>query len=1361
MSSPPPPDLVAAPRLLRTLLRVALAGILVIWSLLLLAWLAVHWVILPNIDAWRPMLQREASAALGLDVRIGRIQVRSGGWVPALELHDLRVLDAGAREALHLARVHIALAPQSLLRFRLQFQQVLVDDAQLEVRRDLAGRIFVAGIDLSKDDAGDDPRAREWLFEQRELVLRNAELRWVDERRDAEPLLLTQVDLVLRNGLRRHALRIDATPPPHWGERWSLRGRFTQPLLARAGDWRRWDGVLYAELPRADLGELRRHASLPFELGEGDGALRGWVELRQGVPREATLDLALRTVSMRLAPTLDMLHVEQLRGRLDATRQADGVSVRAHELSFVTGDALQWPVSNLRVSWQQRQDLASVLPSTQPVTGGEIDADRLDLAVMARTAERLPIGAPLRKLLDELAPQGRVEALQASWSGPLDTPSAYRVAAQLDKLHIGSAAPVGAGAVARPALHDARVRLSADQSGGQAQLLLEPGTLVLPGVWQQPAVAFERLDAQLAWRIEPRAGAAPRIEVQVKQARFANADAQGEFEARWHTGDGSGVARGGRYPGVLELTGRLERGRADRVARYMPVGLGERARSYVQHAVRSGHIDAASFAVRGDLWAFPFNDSRDTGAFQMKAQLRDVDFAYIPSEPGSAAAPAWESPWPGFSRVHGEIEFDKLQLKLNRLGGRLGDVELAEVQGGIADLSAPVLKVEGQARGPAAELLRFVQATPVAGWVGPVVAPITATGAAELKLGLNIPLAQPERAQVRGSVTLAGSDLRLRPGVPLLQAVRGRLDFSQQGFTVQGASAKVFGGELRFDGGSGADGALRFSGQGSAQAAALRQLSEWPALAEAAALLRGQAGYRLNLGLVRGRPELELTSNLVGMQIDLPAPLAKPAEASWPLRVHTQLLADSAGAPLRDVLQFELGELLKASYQRDLSGDRPVVLRGGLALRDTLPQPARGVQANLNLGRFDLDAWQRRFERGAGTLAGGVDGAYGPNGAGYLPQSLSLRADELHAGSRRLSNLVATVQVSQRGSERLWRANVNADQLSGNIDYLQPRSASQPGRVLARLERLSLPPSDAAAVEDLLGNAPASMPALDLVVADFELRGRKLGRLEVEAVNRPVAARAGGNEWQLDKLNLVTPEARLSATGRWIAGGRSRMAMDFQLDLADSGAFAERLGAGPALRGGKGTVHGALGWDGSPLSLSTASLDGRLKVALESGQFLHAEPGGARFLSVLSLRALPRRLLLDFRDVFDDGFAFDSVAGDIDVAAGVASTRNLRMTGVQASVLMQGSADLRNETQDLQVVVVPNFDASGAALATMVINPAIGLGTLVAQWLLREPLAAANTRVFQVTGAWSDPQVRSVDHKPPAEAPGAKKEGPT
>jgi uncharacterized protein YhdP len=131
--------------------------------------------------------------------------------------------------------------------------------------------------------------------------------------------------------------------------------------------------------------------------------------------------------------------------------------------------------------------------------------------------------------------------------------------------------------------------------------------------------------------------------------------------------------------------------------------------------------------------------------------------------------------------------------------------------------------------------------------------------------------------------------------------------------------------------------------------------------------------------------------------------------------------------------------------------------------------------------------------------------------------------------------------------------------------------------------------------------------------------------------------------------------------------------------------------------------------------------------------------------------------LFDFRDVFDEGFAFDGVRGDIRIARGQARTDNLRMRGVQAVVAMAGTADLQRRTQDLRVVIVPEINAAAASLAYATINPALGLGTFLAQLLLREPLAAAGTREFHVTGAWDDPKVDPVDRmdRPdrPADAP--------
>jgi uncharacterized protein YhdP len=239
---------------------------------------------------------------------------------------------------------------------------------------------------------------------------------------------------------------------------------------------------------------------------------------------------------------------------------------------------------------------------------------------------------------------------------------------------------------------------------------------------------------------------------------------------------------------------------------------------------------------------------------------------------------------------------------------------------------------------------------------------------------------------------------------------------------------------------------------------------------------------------------------------------------------------------------------------------------------------------------------------------------------------------------------------------------------------------------------------------------------------------------------------------------LALPEAQLSASGRGLLPrGRLRAVpprararpTTFELDIADSGALLRRFGNPDAIRGGKGRLKGDVAWLGSPLQPDFASMVGQINVAIEQGQFLHAETGAAaRLLSVLSLQGLMRRLTLDFRDLSQEGFAFDTVTGDLAIARGVASTNNLVMRGAQAAVLLEGSADAGRETQDLRVFVVPEINLGAASLAYAVINPVVGLSTFVAQLFLREPLAQANTREFRIHGSWADPQIEPVERQP-------------
>ena len=1370
---------------LRWTWRAVLWVLLAAWLLLFVGWLSLHWLILPHIEEWRPQIEARASAMVGAPIKIGAISAHSSGWVPAVELRDVRVYDAEQRVALQLPRVFAALSARSLLALEPRFAQLLVDGASLDVRRDKSGRIRVGGLDfVHSTSAGDDDMAADWFFKQHEFVIRAGTLRWIDEARDAPPLALADVELVVRNGLREHNVRIDATPPPGWGDRFSLRGRFTQPLFARASEWRQWSGRAYVELPRADLSELRRRVALPFELSEGDGALRGWFDLKDGQAIAASLDVALRAVALRLDKNVEPLEFEQVDGTIDAEKRDDTTTIAVRQFGFRTGDGLSWPKGDLRAAWRQDESGA--------INGGEFDAERLDVGVIAAIASRLPIGTAVRDLLADVRPRGVISDLKTRWDGPLDAPERYRVKGRLSELSLAakpSPEPEGLG---RPGIANAELQLDASESGGQARIDMRAGRLDLPGVFAERELALDALDAKLSWKVEREAkDAPPKITVKVAGATFANPDARGELSATWRTGSGTGFARGGRYPGHLELDGRLVDGVAARTARYLPLGLPEGVRSYVGAAVREGTITTATFRIRGDLYDFPFHDARVARDADLKigAKFEGLTFAYIPDAAASSAAnsAAPRESWPALTRGSGELAVDRTTIDIKSAKAQLGNLEWSGIQGRIGDLAGrPRLEIEGTALGPLTDMLRFVDVTPVGRWTGRALAAATATGSAELKLSLGIPLTRPSETVVRGSVALAGNDVRMSPDTPLLAAAKGRVDFSQRGFTITGGSARTLGGELAFEGGTSAGlnggDSQRFSGRGTATAEGLRQASELGTVARMAAAAAGQTSYRATLAFVGGRPQISVATNLVGVAVDLPAPLGKTAAQPMALRVRTApedgaMGNDAPAGMLREALQVDYGGALQAHFVREVGGDVARVVRGAIRIGDAravpaervadplpgdplevLALPASGVAANVAVKRLDVDVWQAALARMQGSDDGRGTAGKAPlvfdasGGAGYVPDAIGVRAGELVFGSRKLANVSAGLTLQGE----LWRANVSADELDGYVEYRPARRATGAGRVFARLARLNLPKGEVERVESLLEEQPATIPALDIVVDDFELRGKDLGKLEIEAVNRNVANRDGAREWQLSKLNLTMPEAQLSATGTWGEGGGAssprRATMSFTLALADSGALLERLGMGRVVRGGKGTLSGDIAWPGSPFSPDYPRMTGQVKVSIDSGQFLKAGPGAGRLLGVLSLQSLPRRLQFDFRDLFAEGFAFDNVVGDVRIGDGKASTNNLRMRGAAAAVLMEGSADIVNETEDLRVVVVPEINAGTASLAFAVINPAIGLGTFLAQYFLRKPLIAANTREFHVTGPWDDPKVERVERNQLGEA---------
>lgn len=1401
-----------------------------------LAWGVLLLQILPRIDAWRFDLAEQATKAIGVPVRIGKVVGHADGIWPTLSLREVQLLDAAGRVALRLpevtARVSLStLSPRALADGELRLDQLVIVAPELDVRRDPAGQWHVAGLKISSSSGGQGgSAAADWVLSQARIQIQQGTIRWTDELMGAPTLALKQLDLSLRNrpglGRRLHDLTVSATPPAEFGQRFKVSASMSQPLWLASGvpvkdgesvplwqrweldatrpsQWSTWSGNVGADLPFVDVQRLKQHVKLPVDVEGGRGAVQASLNLTKGMPSGLKMDVALQGVNVRLARGLAPLAFHRLNGQVAVSHEADASALTFQKLSFQLSDGLVWPTSSGNLVWRHAPWPEALSDAVWGLTtGGEAQADRLDLNLLARLADRLPLAPRLRATLADVAPHGVVEQLQWNWEGLLEAPVRYKASGRVHGLGW-----TPSDKESRPGMEQASVSLTADENGGHADLNVKQGWIAFPGVFEEPRIPLTALQAKVSWVISPSRvkGQPSALRVDVSEASFANADASGQLEGHWQTGTGVSPIDGravSRFPGNLSLTGRLDRADATKVWRYLPLAIPKTPRDYVRLALRSGQGEKVSFDVEGDLNEFPFKDDQG-GRFRVKVPMRNVSLDYVPQGLMGTQADARQVSWPPFTSLEGMLIFEGQRLLFKDAKGRLGGVGsgafgLHDVEGRIEDLGHkdPHLTIKGQGEGPLNDMLRFLSASPIGRWTGNVLGGAQSKGTAAMLLSLDIPLDHAEDTRLKGSVTMLERDaasLRLNPSVPMFAALQGSIGFTETDLQVK-AKARVWGHAVDVDGRRTSDGATRFVAQGSMSAEGLRQASEFPFVQKLAQRFTGEAPVTVNVTMgkqdaqgKRALPEVQIISNLQGMATNLPTPLNKPAAAVWPLKV-THRQEDEQG--LSDAILVDLGNpqalqmtsntvpWLRVDLRRDTSGEQARVSRGLISLVQAglneatglQSLPAKGVAAQIAMPTLDLDAWSgvlalfKSNEPVRGLAASSVDAS-----ETYLPDNVSVKTATLICQQRTLKDVSGTLAHPSPG---VWRAQVESQQVAGQIEWM-PETAPVAGvsgnsRVVARLSRLSVPAAEAQALEErateqmLSSDASAgSLPALDVVIDQLEWRGLPLGRLEVEAVNRQVfvSGSAPVPEWRMTKLRMSSPEAQLNATGNWTALGaqsatrrpgvklKPRSAFAFTLDLQNSGGLLTRLGLPQTIKGGKGKLTGQVSWLGAPMEPDPLSMTGDINVQISEGQFLKVDPGMAKLLGVLSLQSLPRRLTLDFRDVFQQGFAFDSIDGDVKIGQGQATTRNLRMRGVQAVVLMEGQADLAHETQNLHVYVVPEVNAGGASLAYAAINPVIGLGTFIAQVLLRKQVSDASTQEFRVTGSWADPQVEKVGGK--------------
>jgi uncharacterized protein (TIGR02099 family) len=1264
-------------RLLRGAWLLLRVGIVAFALLLLL----VRLIIFPQLENNRDALARLLSSQIGQPVEIGALDTGWDGWNPRVDIRDFQLLDRDTRAAVvALPHMRLVVAWTSLPAFRLRLKELTLDGPRLAIRRDSAGMLHVAGVTIDPGADRDEGRLADWLLRQPRIVVHGAQFTWRDERAGARDLELSGVELRLENRFGHHRLGLTGVPPNALAAPLDLRGDFTGNPLA---DWRAMSGRVYARLDYADIAAWREWLPMSIPIKSGKGALRVWTELAKGEIRNVVADVVLADVDTRLAPELPQLTLSDLEGRIGWSDDGKQIQFYTERLSFAEPNGVRFDPTDLKLTMRAADD---------GVGTGRIEFARLELSPLRQIAAFIPLPAKWRDVMSTFSPEGILEDGDVLWRGDPDTLRAFSGSGRFIDFGL-------AGYDAMPGVAGLTGSIDASPQGGTIKL--EPRPIVL----DMHHALGERVPLDSAQGLLRWHRADGGVQVDIDQLAFANRDMAGSAKGSYT------IATGDR--GRADIVVQLSRADGKQLFRYLPLSVDDELRNWMQRAFLAGTASDVRIKLVGAPADFPFTDPK-SGQFQVQGRAQSVTLDYAAG-------------WPKIDALDADVRVDGTHLSADVHKGRIYGADLrAKVD--IPDMRATnaMLRIDGDATGPANDFLRYVANSPLDEKLQHPTEGVDVEGPGKLGLKLELPLGRPEATRIAASFTFDNNRLSLADGTPPVEHLNGNLEFTAHEISATGLTAEFLGGPAHFSVAT-IDTRPRLEGQGSFNLAMLR--AQYP---KQSLLTRvsGTTDWKLVLNALPAGPAWAFESTLKGVGVELPAPVGKSPSDAVPLKIERRVVDGS-----RDVVTMTYGRVGRFVAERNLKADGATVDRALLALGAGTGEPdLPGFWIRGTVDAVDADAWLLVKEQLDTTAAG---------------ETMSLTGADVTIGSlTAVGRVFKELRIGATRSGGEWQFDLRGRDMAGNAHWQSAAPGRPNGRLLAHLQRLTAPaaapPVAVQPTTPTRNDVPSTAnpwPALDISVDAFSAKNHEVGKLEFLAQPRE-------SDWRIENLTISNDDGTLSANGWWRSTRRMQQTdLDVDLDVHDAGRFLARFGMPEAVRGAPTRLKGKLAWAGSPQDFDYPTLNGNFDVETGRGQFLKLDPGIGKLLGVLSLQAFKRRLEGDYQDLFGEGFAFDEITGTVSIQDGVMKTDDLKIVGPAAKVTITGSTDLARETQDIRVRVQPTLSGSvsvGAAallLANPIIGAAIGAGSLLAQKIMQDPIEQIFSTQYSVSGSWSDPQV--------------------
>jgi len=1007
----------------------------------------------------------------------------------------------------------------------------------------------------------------------------------------------------------------------------------------------------------------------------GSGDIELSLEYANKTVQSATAEVDIENISV--AGLSDLA----VSGRLEYLGDSDGWLAAANDLRAST-PAGTWPLSSLRLETSTDSDGKIVM----------LDAKASYLNLADAAVAKPWLNERLRGALSEFDPSGVVRDLDLTLSD-LDTDMPrFNVSAELFDVGVASFEK-------RPGIRGFSGRVRADQSSGLLEIDSDKLAVTIPGILGQ-TLAFDTTSGTVIWRRGNDRTTVLSDSIVLRNDFF---DSETSIEV-------SIVDAGGAPFIDLESTFSIsDIAVAKHYVPYMPKR--PRMSQWFQEGLVSGQIQRGSARLYGAMDQFPFDDGE--GQLLVKGNVRDTVLVYQPK-------------WPAAEIIDADISVENMRLFSNRSRIVNAGNQISNATVEIADFRDPHLTVNAFATGTLESLRQLSIQSPIGEMFGGQLDRISVSGDASVNLDLDVPIRDWQSFSFMARLQTSAGSLRFEGFNAPLQELSGMVTIERDDISSESLSGLFLGKPISIELSQAPESMPRYrvfaDATGSATAQALIDELGLPLSSR----VTGESDFAARLLFPRGKVEeplpftIEIASDLAGFAVDLPQPLNKPLYETAEFGASIYLpkggeVVESTGVA-GDLLAWQVS-FAKTDDRWDI--DRGIVTFGDGVDIEAVPPDTRGLHLR---GSTDYVHAQRWFDlaRQAETKTG----------MAQRIRSIDLQVADLHV----LGQHFVDHRIRLDRSARDWLVQLEGAEVVGSA--FVPYDFNSGRAIVVEAERLVLPGDDEETPERTTRIDPRSLPPISINVQEMAFGSRHFGAVEANFVRT-----ADGLESQVMIARDETFE--VVGNGKWVIDETDpeghRSSVTASLTSTNVQKTMRRLDYEPGIAGDDLSMLFDLSWSGGPREDLLESLDGEVTVRIGTGQLAEVDPGAGRVFGLMSIAALPRRLSLDFRDVFGKGFGFDSIKGTFTIVDGDTYTCDLSLDSPAADIGIVGRAGLVSRDYEQTAVVSASFGNALPVAGALVAGPQVAAALLIFSQIFKKPLQEVTQVYYGISGSWDEP----------------------